>query len=230
MPSSVGHPKPVPPNIYPPSIQNPCPLRIFSNHSPPDCSRQPPEIKQSESTVTQTYRRLGNKTRREQAIDPLTPSERIPSKMSPTTTKPEAKETLPLAVVGAHLTGFTLNRDLLALGATLQTTTKTSPNYRLYELPKNNNDDNTPSKPGLARCHSSDSEEGNSIEIEIWALPLAAVGEFLLTIPSPLGLGTIETCDRAWVKGFICEPYGLVGARDVSEFGGWRAYCRRDCD
>ncbi|KAM0699451.1 hypothetical protein Q7P36_000453 [Cladosporium allicinum] len=149
--------------------------------------------------------------------------------MSPITTKPEAKATLPLAVVGAHLTGFPLNRDLLALGATLQTTTKTSPNYRLYELPKNNNA-NTTSKPGLARCHSSDSEEGNSIEIEIWALPLTAVGEFLLTIPSPLGLGTIETCDRVWVKGFICEPYGLVGARDVSEFGGWRAYCRRGCE
>jgi hypothetical protein len=133
-------------------------------------------------------------------------------------------ETLLLAVVGAHLSGFPLNPDLLSLGATLQTTTKTSPNYKLYELPQTNPD--IPSKPGLARCHPSDSQTGtgSSIEIEIWALPLSAVGEFLKTIPSPLGLGTIETYDGEWVKGFICEPYGIVGARDVSEFGGWRAY------
>jgi hypothetical protein len=142
--------------------------------------------------------------------------------MNPPRTNPNPRETLPLAVVGAHLFGFPLNPDLLALGAILQTTTKTSPNYKLYELPSTNN--NTPSKPGLARCHPSDSQKGSSIEIEIWTLPLAAVGRFLETISSPLGLGTIETCDREWVKGFICEPYGLVGAKDVSEFGGWRAY------
>lgn len=26
------------------------------------------------------------------------------------------------------------------------------------------------------------------------------------------------------VKGFIVEAEGIVGAKDVSEFGGWRAY------
>lgn len=139
-------------------------------------------------------------------------------------TKPS--ETLRLAVVGAHLSGFPLNSDLLALGATLQAVTKTSPNYKLYELPKNNA--NAPPKPGLARCHPADLQKrGSSIEIEIWTIPLVAVGGFLQTIPSPLGLGTIETCDGEWVKGFICEPYGLVGARDITEFGGWRAYIGR---
>jgi hypothetical protein len=146
------------------------------------------------------------------------------SSTTTTNTDPNRSETLPLAVVGAHLSGFPLNPDLLALGATLQTTTKTSPNYKLYALPKTNA--SNPSKPGLARCHPSDSQPGSSIEIEIWALPLSAVGAFLKTIPSPLGLGTIETCDGEWVKGFICEPYGIVGARDVSEFGGWRAYTK----
>lgn len=133
-------------------------------------------------------------------------------------------EALPLAVVGAHLSGFPLNPNLLSLGATLQTTTKTSLNYKLYELPQTNA--KIPSKPGLVRCHPPESQTGtgSSIEIEIWALPLSAVGEFLKTIPSPLGLGTIETRDGQWVKGFICESYGIVGARDISEFGGWRAY------
>jgi allophanate hydrolase len=26
------------------------------------------------------------------------------------------------------------------------------------------------------------------------------------------------------VHGFLCEPWALEGAEDVSRFGGWRAY------
>lgn len=55
-------------------------------------------------------------------------------------------------------------------------------------------------------------------------MPLGNVGAFLSTISSPLGLGSVEMEDGRWVKGFICEPYGLVGARDVTAWGGWRAY------
>jgi allophanate hydrolase len=39
-----------------------------------------------------------------------------------------------------------------------------------------------------------------------------------------LGLGSVELMDGTWVKGFICEPGGLVGAEDISPLGGWRAY------
>ena len=28
------------------------------------------------------------------------------------------------------------------------------------------------------------------------------------------------------VSGFLCEGYAFSGARDISEFGGWRAYRR----
>jgi allophanate hydrolase len=55
-------------------------------------------------------------------------------------------------------------------------------------------------------------------------MPLGNIGAFLSTIPSPLGLGTIEMEDGSWVKGFICEPYGLEGAKDVTAWGGWRKY------
>lgn len=34
--------------------------------------------------------------------------------------------------------------------------------------------------------------------------------------------------DGRWVKGFICEGHGVVGARDVSGWGGWRRY-RAEC-
>jgi hypothetical protein len=119
-----------------------------------------------------------------------------------------------LAVVGAHLSGFPLNKDLTNLGATLSKRTKTSPRYKLYEL-----QNTTPAKPGLVRDH-----QGRSIEIEIWRIPLSNVGNFLETISTPLGLGSIEIEDESWVKGFICEPYGLEGAKDVTVFGGWRSY------
>jgi allophanate hydrolase len=30
--------------------------------------------------------------------------------------------------------------------------------------------------------------------------------------------------DGRLVKGFVCEPAGLAGARDVTSFGAWPAY------
>jgi urea carboxylase/allophanate hydrolase len=120
-----------------------------------------------------------------------------------------------IAVAGAHLSSFPLNKDLTNLGGTLHKRTKTSPRYKLYEL-----QNTTPAKPGLVR----DQRGGRSIEIEIWRIPISNVGSFLETISTPLGLGSIEIEDGTWVKGFICEPYGLEGAKDVTAFGGWRSY------
>lgn len=124
--------------------------------------------------------------------------------------------TIHLAVVGAHLSNFPLNKALTTLSATLHSTTTTSPSYKLFSLPAT-----SPPKPGLLRVAKG---QGTSIEVEIWSIPVSKVGEFLCTIASPLGLGSVELVDGRWVKGFICEPYGLEGARDVSEFGGWRGF------
>jgi allophanate hydrolase len=46
-------------------------------------------------------------------------------------------------------------------------------------------------------------------------------------IPAPLGIGSLELADGAWVKGFICEPAAIANATDISVFGGWRAYLSR---
>ena len=35
--------------------------------------------------------------------------------------------------------------------------------------------------------------------------------------------GTVAKTGRA-VKGFICEPWALAHAVDITSFGGWRAY------
>jgi allophanate hydrolase len=43
-------------------------------------------------------------------------------------------------------------------------------------------------------------------------------------VPSPLGIGNLQLIDGRTVKGFICEPFGIIGAEDITSFGGWAAY------
>jgi allophanate hydrolase len=62
------------------------------------------------------------------------------------------------------------------------------------------------------------------IEIEVWQMPMSEYGSFVAMVPRPLGIGQIETREGELIQGFLCEPQGLVGARDISEFGGWRPY------
>ena len=119
-----------------------------------------------------------------------------------------------VAVVGAHLTGMPLNFQLTTRDAVHIETTKTSKNYALYAL-----NGTVPPKPGLAR-----QQDGQSIIVELWDVPTARFGEFVAEIPTPLGMGNVELEDGRWVKGFICEPYGIDDAENISHFGGWRAY------
>ncbi|HEY6132731.1 MAG TPA: allophanate hydrolase [Rubrivivax sp.] len=128
---------------------------------------------------------------------------------------PASEATWPIAVVGAHLSGLPLNGQLLERGARLRERCTTSTQYRLYALPGT-----TPPKPGMLRVPGA----GQTIELEIWDMPLARLGSFLALVPSPLGLGSIELADGRHVHGFLCEPFALEGARDISSFGGWRAY------
>jgi len=128
---------------------------------------------------------------------------------------PTSAATLPIAVVGAHLAGLPLNGQLTERGATLREATTTAPHYRLFALPNT-----VPPKPGLLRV----SDGGAAIAVEVWDVPIAAVGSFLALIPPPLGLGSLELADGRHVHGFVCEAHALAGARDVTAFGGWRAF------
>ncbi|WP_271409406.1 allophanate hydrolase [Pseudomonas sp. Q1-7] len=119
-----------------------------------------------------------------------------------------------VAVVGAHLTGMPLNFQLTTRNAVLVEQTRTAADYRLFALPGT-----VPPKPGLAR-----SQDGAPLIVELWDVPLARFGEFVAEIPPPLGIGNLQLEDGRWVKGFICEPYALEGARDITAFGGWRAF------
>ena len=137
--------------------------------------------------------------------------------MAPPQASPATEACLPIAVVGAHLSGLPLNGQLAERRARLLRATRTAARYRLHALPGT-----TPPKPGLRRV--GDDEAGASIEVEVWSLPQSEVGSFLALIPSPLGLGSIELEDGTRVHGFLCEGHALQAAPDISHFGGWRAF------
>jgi allophanate hydrolase len=120
-----------------------------------------------------------------------------------------------IAVVGAHLSGMALNGELKTLGGQLLEATVTAPDYKLYAL------DTVPAKPGMLRVEAG---AGSAIELEIWTLNASAFGRFVAAVPPPLSIGTIRLADGRSVKGFIVEAAALDGARDITSFGGWRAY------
>ncbi|MGJ5065898.1 allophanate hydrolase [Bradyrhizobium oligotrophicum] len=120
-----------------------------------------------------------------------------------------------IVVVGAHLSGMALNHELTSLGGRLLEAATTAPDYKLYAL------STTPPKPGMLRI---DDGKGSAMAVEIWALSAAGFGQFVNLIPPPLSIGTIRLADGRTAKGFLVEPAALDGARDISEFGGWRAY------
>ncbi|UFZ02876.1 allophanate hydrolase [Bradyrhizobium ontarionense] len=120
-----------------------------------------------------------------------------------------------IVVVGAHLSGMALNHELTSLGGRLLQATKTAADYKLYAL------STTPPKPGMLRIEES---KGSAMEVELWALSAASFGRFVDLVPPPLSIGTIRLADGRTAKGFLVEPAALDGARDISEFGGWRAY------
>jgi allophanate hydrolase len=120
-----------------------------------------------------------------------------------------------IAVVGAHLSGMALNGELKALGGRLLEAASTAADYKLYALAT------TPPKPGMLRVKAG---TGSSIELELWALSAASFGKFVAAIPPPLSIGTVRLADGRGIKGFIVEAADLDGAREISAFGGWRAF------
>jgi len=121
-----------------------------------------------------------------------------------------------VAVVGAHLSGELLNSQLTERGARLLKTCRTATDYRLYALAGS-----VPPKPGLIRDIDF---RGPGIEVEVWAMPEDRFSGFVAAIPPPLGIGTITLDNGDAVKCFLCEPHVLSGTKEITHFGGWRAY------
>lgn len=121
-----------------------------------------------------------------------------------------------LAVAGAHMSGMPLNDRLTERGARLLGPADTAPCYRLYALAGGGG----VARPGLVRVAAG----GASIELELWELSRAALGELMVEIPAPLAIGRVELAGGRQVSGFVCESHGSEGALDITSHGGWRAY------
>jgi allophanate hydrolase len=144
-------------------------------------------------------------------------TDQVLPKLNTVTVPAAALDQIDIAVCGAHLSGFPLNKQLVERGGYLVKTCKTSDNYRLYALAGG-----PPYRPGLIRVMGE--KQGVAIEVEVWRLPASTLGSFLAGIAQPLGLGKIELEDNSWVTSFICEGYAISDALDITQFGGWSAY------
>jgi allophanate hydrolase len=101
-------------------------------------------------------------------------------------------------------------------GARLKRTCRTAPGYRLYALAGTK-----PPKPGLVRDNQF---QGPGIEVEVWTIAEDQFGGFVAEVPKPLGIGNVTLDSGQSVKCFICEPYALANATEITRFGSWRNF------
>lgn len=127
------------------------------------------------------------------------------------------KESIDLAVCGLHMEDMALNSQLIELDAKFAGTRNTSRDYKLVKL------NTTPEKPGLIRVK----EDGKSIEVEVYKMPVSSFGKFLTKVKQPLAIGDIELEDGQTVKGFICEGYVRKESLDISDYKSFRKYMSR---
>ena len=117
-----------------------------------------------------------------------------------------------LAVNGTLMRGLTLNPNLLNVGAKFVRETATEPAYRLWSI-----DDR---HPAMIRVASG----GVAVAVEVWALPAEGLATVLLQEPPGLAIGKVKLADGSTVLGVLGEPILCEGKKEITSFGGWRAY------
>ncbi|MEM8807744.1 MAG: glutamyl-tRNA amidotransferase [Cyanobacteria bacterium P01_G01_bin.38] len=121
-------------------------------------------------------------------------------------------ETLKLAVNGTLMQGLELNPNLLNVGATFEREAKTAPTYRIWSI-----DDRY---PAMVKVKAG----GVAVALEVWQVPLAGLGIVLSQEPPGLAIGKVTLYDGEEVLGVIGEPLTVEGKKEITEYGGWRAY------
>lgn len=121
-------------------------------------------------------------------------------------------ETVQLAVNGTLMRGLELNANLLAVGATFVREAMTEPRYRLWSI-----DDRHPAMMRVATG-------GAAIALEIWDVPTTGLSEILLREPPGLCIGKVRLADGEEVLGVLGEAILCEGKREITQWGGWRAY------
>ena len=122
------------------------------------------------------------------------------------------KETLKLAVNGTLMKGLALNPNLLNVDATFEREAETEPAYRMWSI-----DDRYPAMIKVK-------EGGVAIALEVWQVPLSGLGIILSQEPPGLAIGKVTLHDGEEVLGVIGEPLTVEGKKEITQYGGWRAY------
>ena len=117
-----------------------------------------------------------------------------------------------LAVNGTLMRGLELNPNMLAAGATFVREDATAPCYRIWSIGDRH--------PAMLRVRDG----GASVALEIWDVPVAGLASILRNEPPGLSIGKVLLADGSIVLGVLGEPFLCEGEREITSYGGWRAY------
>ena len=116
------------------------------------------------------------------------------------------------AVNGTLMRGLELNGNLQKVGAVFVREDVTASMYRLWTIADRH--------PAMLRVR----ENGQAIALEIWSVTPDALGAILLSEPAGLCIGKIVLADGQEVLGVLGEPFLCEGQKEITSYGGWRAY------
>jgi hypothetical protein len=117
-----------------------------------------------------------------------------------------------LSVNGTLMRGLELNPNLVAVGATFHSENRTVPAYRLFSIGDRH--------PGMYRVATG----GVSVAVEVWSVPVEGLASILMKEPAGLSIGKVTLATGEETLGVLAEPILCEGEREITHFGGWRAY------
>ena len=119
------------------------------------------------------------------------------------------------AVNGTLMRGLELEDNLVRAGGRFVREDRTAGCYRLYSIHD--------AYPAMIRTAPDDPVAGK-IALEIWSLPPQGLAEVFAGEPAGLCIGRVFLENGETVFGMLGEPELVRGMKEITGFGGWRAY------
>jgi hypothetical protein len=101
---------------------------------------------------------------------------------------------------------------MVAAGATFVREATTAPTYRLWSIEDRH--------PAMIRVAAG----GVAVAVEVWAVPPEGLARILLQEPPGLCIGKVTLGDGEEILGVLGEPFLCEGQKEITSYGGWRAY------
>ena len=120
-----------------------------------------------------------------------------------------------VAVNGTLMRGLELNPNLTSIGAAFVREDETDACYRLWSIGDRH--------PAMMRTPG----EGTRVALELWDVPVEGLASLLMNEPPGLAIGKVVLRDGSIVLGVLGEPFLCEGQREITSYGGWRAYIAR---